>query len=193
MKHKVLVTLLAVLLLVSLSIPVSADQYLQSEIPSELKGYATDNEGNTVEIIGRLVDTVAPRSIDGTYASTYAYDITMTTTAEGPDSGYASYVYLTVHYTKRDGSYYLLNAVSGSWEIHDYNVTVTSSTISYSCHPYEHAYNVPVSNGFYKATGFTLFTTDDGSFSTVGATLYLTYQMGSSRTWTFALPNNVYG
>ena len=36
MKHKILVTLLAVLLLVSLSIPVSADQYLQSEIPSEL-------------------------------------------------------------------------------------------------------------------------------------------------------------
>lgn len=91
-----MVTILTVLLLVSLSIPVSADQYPQPEIPNELKGYATDNEGNTVEIVGRLVDTVAPRSIDGSY-------------------------------------------------------------------------------------------------STVGATLYLTSQIGTSRTWTFTLPDNVYG
>lgn len=71
--------------------------------------------------------------------------------------------------------------------------SVISSTISYSCHPYEHAYNVPVSNNFRRDTGFTRFTEDNGIYSIVGATLHLQYLIGNSRTWTFDLQNNVFG
>lgn len=154
-------------------------------------GYATDDEGNTYEIIGRLVDTVTPYSTNGVYTSTYAYDISHTDTADAPDSGYVSHVYLTVHYTLRDGNYYLLTNVSGYWDIQDYNASVTSANVEYICG--QSGLQRNVSNNFSFATGFTTFTDCDNNGCTVGARLNLTYKIGSSRTWNFTLNNIVYG
>ena len=154
-------------------------------------GHATDENGNTYEIVGTLVDTIAPRSTNGTYVSTYAYDISHTNTADAPDSGYVSHVYLTIRYTLRDGNYYLLTNVSGHWDIQDYNASVTNATVEYICGQSGLSRNV--SNNFSFATGFSTFTDCDASGCTVGARLNLTYKIGSSRTWTFSLPNIIYG
>lgn len=154
-------------------------------------GHATDENGNTYEVIGTLVETIVPRSTNGTYASTYAYDISHRDTADAPDSGYVSHVYLTVHYKLRDGNYYVLTNVSGYWDIQDYNATVTNANVEYICGQTGLTRNVP--NNFSFATGFTTFTDCDDSGCTVGARLNLTYKIGSSRTWTFSLPNMVYG
>ena len=193
MKCKYLSLVAVILFVIGLAIPVSAAENEFPVLRDTMIGYATDEDGNRYEIIGELVETSTPRSIGENYSATYAYDVSKVTTADSADSGNASHVYLTVYYTLRDGQYYLLTAVSGRWEILDHQASVISSTISYSCHPYEYAHNVPVTNNFYKNTGFTLFTEDNGVYSIVGATLHLQYLIGSSRTWTFDLQNNVFG
>ena len=117
----------------------------------------------------------------------------MTSTADSPDSGFSSHVYLTVYYKLRDGKYFLLTKVSGYWDIEDYRVTVTSSTLDYKCGAGSGVFGVNVSNHFTVATGFTQFTEDQGIYAQVSARLHLTYKMGTSRTWSFTLDNNVYG
>ena len=193
MKCRFLSLLVVIFCIVGLTIPVSAAENGTPCLREEMIGYATDEDGNRYEIIGELVDTSTPRSIGGSYSATYAYDVSRVNTADSADSGNASHVYLTVHYILRDGQHYLLTAVSGRWVISDHQASVISSTISYSCHPYENAHNIAVPNDFYRETGFTLFTPDNGTYSAVGATLHLRYLIGNSRTWTFDLQNNVFG
>lgn len=158
-----------------------------------MTGYIVDDLGNTTTVTGKLVNTIAPYSANGEYAATYAYDVSMTSTADSPDSGFSSHVYLTIYYKLRDGRYYLLTRISGYWNIEDYRVTVTSSTLDYVCGAQGGVYGVNVSNNFSVATGFTNYTEDNGIYSSVGARLYLTYKMGTSRTWSFTLDNYVYG
>lgn len=183
--------LLSLLLVFQLTLPAHAIEANALTIPSTMIGYATDDNGNSYELIGELVETTVPYSLNGTYSATYAYDVSMTSTADSPDSGFASHVYLTVYYKLRDGNYYLLTAVSGYWEIQDYNATVTSSTVDYVCGPAGGIYGVSVSNNFYISTGFTEFTDATADFYQVRARLHLTYQMGTSRTWSFTLNNNI--
>lgn len=191
--RKYVALILAVSLIVLPAVSVSAAEVAESPVPDTMVGYAIDEDGNRYEIIGELVNTTMPRTSDGVHSATYAYDIQDYNEIYHSDDGYSSTVYLTVYYTIRDNFHYLLTAVSGHWVIHDYRVSVIDSKVTYASGVYHRVANAPVSNNFYINTGFTNFTEDNGSYSTVGATIYLTYLMGSSRTWTYELQNKVFG
>ncbi len=163
-----------------------------------MTGYLYDDEGNCVEVTGYLVETnnIAPLSAERNTSLTYAYYLSSTdfsNTASEPDSGYSSTVYLTINYTTRPIENYtesLLTSVSGSWEIHDSRVSVTSANVSYSCIGLGTAYqsgSSSVSNNIPISTGFTRYASEVDQ--TLGATLTLKYLMGTSRTWTFTLQN----
>ena len=163
-----------------------------------MTGYLYDDEGNCLEVTGYLVDTndLTVRSIEDGTSLTYAYNLSATdfsTTASSPDSGYSSTVYLTIHYTTRPiGNYTesLLTSVSGYWEIEDSRVSVTSANVSYVCIGLGTSYQSgsrSVSNNFSVNTGFFKYASEVDQ--TLGATLTLKYLMGTSRTWTFTLPN----
>ena len=183
--------LFVLLLVFQCTLPAYALENNIQALPETMIGYATDSNRQVHEITGYLVETQTPFTFNGTYSATYAYDVSMTSTADAPDSGFASHVYLTVYYKVRDGQYYLLTRVSGYWEIQDYNVIVTNAQVEYVCGPYGGCDPINVSNNFNLYTGYTDYTEDDGSMSQVKAKLTLTYQMGSSRTWTFTLNNSV--
>jgi hypothetical protein len=119
-------------------------------------------------------------------------------TEYGNDGAYASTVYLTLHYLHNNASpvEYLLKKVTGHWNVTSQSVNVTSSTLDYACHapnvaPNTAVYNYAVSNNFTKYTGYTYYAPAT-TFAAIGATLNLEYSMGSSRTWTFSLQNNIY-
>lgn len=190
---KLFTLVLCMALVGSAIIPARAEEPVHATLPEVMTGYVVDNQGNTTEVIGELVNTVVPYSANGEYAATYAYDVSMTSTADSPDSGFSSHVYLTVYYKLRNGQNYLLTKVSGYWDIEDYRVTVTKSTLDYVCGANGGVTGVSVSNHFTVTTGFTNFTEDNGTYAQVAARLHLTYKMGTSRTWSFTLNNNVYG
>ena len=169
----------------------------QGTIAQRMTGYLYDDAGNCVEVIGRLVETnvMALSNANESIAATYEFNLKSTTfnsnPVSSPDSGYSSTVYLTVNYY-RNGSSYLLSSVSGSWVIEDSRVSVTSASLYYFCVDGQHSLqngSRSVSNNFYVGTGFSTYVS--GAGLAVGAQLTLTYLMGTSRSWTFTLPNYV--
>lgn len=119
-------------------------------------------------------------------------------TVHDNDGGYASTVYLTISYdSKGSPSTYLLKQVSGYWLVSDPNVSVTSAKLNYGCTgtfptpTTQSVTGVSVSNYFTKNTGFTDYISDAYG-AVLGANLTLTYKMGSSRTWSFTLTNNLF-
>lgn len=188
---KLLSVVLLLFLLIQIIPTVYADETHVIPIPDTMTGYVIDDHGVKREIVGKLVSTVAPQSLNGKYASTYAYDVSMSSNADAPDSGFSSHVYLTVYYLLRDGQYYLLTNVAGHWDIEDYRVTVTESTIDYVCSASGNVTGRHVSNHFNVDTEFEKFTDATADFYQVRARLNLTYKMGTSRTWKFTLNNNI--
>ena len=144
--------------------------------------------------------------------ATYAFDLysdgdTITprlpsteTTKSDNDSGYCSRVYLTIKcYNTRDTpTEYLLYNVSGYWVISDSKASVKSAKLTYGCvtgvidgSESQIVYDRAVGNNFSINTGFTIYAPSIGFGSTLGANLTLTYLMGTARTWTFTLYNNL--
>lgn len=169
----------------------------QETIPQTMTGYLYDDEGNCIEVIGHLVETnsISMFSMDDNLSATYEFNLLATSfqsnPVSSPDSGYVSTVYLTVNYYV-DGGSYLLSSVSGSWTISDASASVTSAYVNYQCTDEDMSYQTgsrSVSNNFYVATGFSTYVSGRGV--SVGASLSLSYRMGSSRTWSFTLPNYV--
>ena len=162
-----------------------------------------DGAGNVEVVSGRLVDSGAVHSsskIDGAIA-TYAFDLYAadnTLTTKDSDGAAASTVYLTIEYkTKNTPTEYLLTRVSGYWKIHVSNVQVTQAYLNYGCNgsfpqivQNQYVNDRSVNNNFSYTTGFTKYVADVIG-SAVGANLRLTYKMGTSRTWSFRLYNNI--
>ena len=113
------------------------------------------------------------------------------------DGTYASTVYLTIHYSHNTESpvEYVLKKITGHWNVTAQNVSVSSATLDYACGALNFeknvaVYNYPVSNNFTKQTGYSKYVpTITGA--AIGATLNLKYSMGSTRTWSFKLQNNI--
>ncbi len=195
---KVLASILALSFCFVLSMPAYAvDAGLYEPAPS-MTGYLYDDEGNCVEVTGYLVDMGMACAYDEnneTIAATYAFrSPPFNTTASGPDSGYSSTIYLTNYYSRNEYQY-KLDAVSGYWEIHDSRVSVTSAKLSYCSTAInttvtQRADDVPVSNNFYINTGFTEYGYATDAY-TISSRLTLSYLMGTSRTWTFSMENNL--
>ena len=106
-------------------------------------------------------------------------------------------VYLNIHYkTQPNGknSEYLLTRVTGNWEMLDSRVSVTNASVSYGCSDTGHSQNgeKAVGNNFSVDTGFNGYILPEMG-GICGASLTTNLKMGSTRTWTFVMKNNVVG
>ena len=191
-----------ILALVCCFSPVSVfAQMLPSNSFSNPIGYLTDENGNTIEIEGFIVNNdIAPLADNDEFSQTYGFNVPLSVapndhTLSGPDDGYESTIYLTLYYTtKNEGAtLYRLNAVAGRWVINNpNNVSVTSAFLRYGCSDaisFSQAGSCYVENNFHVATGFANYITTYGAG--MGANLTLKYLMGNSRTWTFTFTNNI--
>ena len=174
---------------------VDAEPYVAAPT---MTGYLYDDEGNCIEVTGYLVEMGMVCAYDENnevIAATYAFrSPPFNSTVSGPDSGYSSTIYLTNYYSQ-NGYQYKLDAVSGYWVISDSRVSVTSATLSYystamNTSIAQRVDNVPVSNNFYVNTGFTEYGYATEAY-TIGSRLTLSYLMGTSRMWTFAMENTL--
>lgn len=127
-----------------------------------------------------------------------AQTLSTTITESGIDPGYCSEVYLTIkcNHTGDIPDEYLLKNVSGYWRISDPKASVKSAKLQYSCRNLaisgsvnQVVYNKSVSNNFSVNTGFSVYVPKGEFGSMIGASLNLTYLMGTARTWTFTLQN----
>ena len=165
--------------------------YLESEDGTEvysLDGYVLDDGTSETYI------TAIPSAV---FDDNYAIDTC--SSGSGSNSAYDnSYsVYATVKYnysqtTKNGYTGYLLNSVSGSWQIKDSSVTLSSRNIIYACtgltfsgslNSSQYVSKNISSNSFSYSTGFSTYVINDGSLSTMGITSSVTLKHGSSSSW----------
>ncbi|MBQ6900928.1 MAG: hypothetical protein IJN72_08810 [Firmicutes bacterium] len=206
MRKKFLILLVVVLLVVAMNpTTVFATNAIHRDVPYTATGVLTDDEGNNYNITGILVGTNQTNARGAETSATYRYDIPAeimasggSMTEYGNDSAYASTVYLTIHYLHTD-EYpveYLLQRVSGYWNVSASNTLVTSSKLSYACtspgfDQNETVIMMPVSNNFNVATGYNQYVPENIPTAMVSAALDLEYAMGTSRKWSFRLQTTV--
>lgn len=167
-------------------------------------GILTLDDGTQIEVEGEIVNTASTLDDHSDQSVTYRYNLPSVSRVGGSstihdnDGGYASTVYLTISYDiKGNPSTYLLKQVSGYWLVSDPNVSVTSAKLNYGCTGIfpvpttQSVIGVSVSNYFTRNTGFTDYVSDAYK-AVLGANLTLTYKMGSYRTWSFTLTNNLF-
>lgn len=165
-------------------------------------GILTDDRGDEYEIAGVLVENaysaygMTPQE---EISATYRFDVPtltagdLTSTKDGPDTGYASHIWLTISYRTRFGNTgmeYLMTGASGHWTITDPNVLVKSTNLVCGCSGgITSQTTLPgcsVTNPFDVPTGFKYYVPDNGGI--LGAILTLEYMMGT-RTWSFEMKN----
>ena len=202
MKKKFLSLLLALAMCLSLSVPAqaAATDTKPNTLNPNVAGVLTTEDGSQLLIEGALVSTLVKRN--GDCEATYQYSIPAaftrgsgTSSMDEIDSGYASHVYLTLHYNHRNNqTEYLLTRVSGYWVILDSSATVESAFLTYACNCGnigQYVWDRSVSNNFNIATGFTTYVENYGS-GNLGAQLTLNYLIGNSRRWSFTLNNTLF-
>ena len=155
-------------------------------------GILTLDDGTQIEVVGEIVDTASTLNYNSDKSITHKYHLPSVARAGG-----SSTVYLTISYdVKGSPSTYLLKQISGYWLVFDPNVSVTSTKLNYGCTgtfpipTTQSVTGVSVSNYFTRNTGFTDYISD-GYKAVLGANLILTYNMGSSRTWSFTFINHL--
>lgn len=90
---------------------------------------------------------------------------------------------------------YLLTSVSGYWVVDDHQVFTPSASLYYGCSDpgitqSTYAFPISVNNHFNVDTDFTTYVRQE--YGVMGANLTVNYQMGSSRKWSFSLPNTLF-
>lgn len=199
MKKLILVLLTFILCLSTINVFASESSVEQLQPNGTVIGYLVDESGNKFEVEGKLVNSVL-RNNDGVNSATYEFNLyssNNTLTTNEADGSYSVRAYLTIEYkTQNAPTEYLLTKVSGYWNILDSSVTVTNAKLSYGCtgrfpdQIWTQTKTLNVSNNFSYNTGFSKYVTDD-TWSTVGADLTLDLKMGTSRTWSFTIINQI--
>ena len=194
--------MLSSLLMTSVPLCVSAAEPVSaSAIPQRMVGLLIDDQGNTQYVVGNLVTPQSPSSVGGnTYSATYEYSVYRsssdeTLSVDASDGALAVHAYLTIEYTVLSDSptQYLLTGIDVNWDLMDGNVHILNRYIEYICSDLSvsqhraHDMLAPT----YIDTQFDDYITRS-SFSTLGATLTLRLQMGSSRNWELVLPNYLF-
>lgn len=182
--------------------------------PQTMEAYLTDDNGKVSITNGELIsyNVVNISNNLSDVSATYKFDLcsngdeikaisksSSTQTVSGVDGGCSSHVYLVIYYYYRDiPAEYLLYRVAGHWIISDSKVSVKSASLDYGCtgkgssgSTAQTTYNVSVNNHFSVNTGYNHYVYNN-AIGTLGATLNMVYQMGSSRTWTYTLTNNLF-
>ncbi len=166
---------------------------------STIMGYLTSEDGMNIPVKGFLErrEYIRNSESETNVADTYRFEVPSrlvhNDTAQSPDSGYVSTVYLTITYTTTSTTptEYLLTKVSGYWVITDSQASVENAYLSYCCTdlgaPLQHVSNLSVSNNFTKTTNFSSYIVN--IYADMGAKLELHYLYGTSRRWTFSLEN----
>lgn len=201
-KCRVLLACVLVLSLISTSFMAYAAESALSPLPQTPQATLTDDNGNVEVVTGRLVDIATPFATMGDAAVTYAFDLyraNHSLSTNDHDGAYASTVYLTIEYkTQNTPTEYLLTRVRGYWTINVANVEVTEALLNYGCNGVipqivqdQYVNDLSVHNNFSYATGFDRYVADMEEVTAVGANLTLYYRMGTTRTWTFHLENNI--
>lgn len=166
-------------------------------------GYLTDDEGETIEVKGTLVNQEKKRNILDN-SNTYLFELyrnrsSNTLTSSEKDSTLSIKVYMTISYTKnRDSSgssnLYLLTKVSGYWNMLDSRVFVSGTpNLRVGCTDFKTSSqikNYSVNNYFSINPRFTnaVLLTSGGE---MGGTLSIKLAMNNSRTWTFSMSNQL--
>lgn len=206
MKSKVFSAMLAVSIIVHTEVVgfAAENTTISDVIPMSMAVLTTD-DGVQHIVEGEPVLTQYATGDSGAISTTFKYNISerdfisgpMFDTAQGHDGAYASTVYLTITYFEQNNpNEYLLTGVSGHWVVGDSRVVVTSASLNYGCSEVypdpttQSKINVSVRNNFSISTGFTDYVSESPG-SVVGANLTLDYLMGSSRTWSFTLYNQL--
>lgn len=176
------------------------------ELPKNIIGSLTDENGNIMEVVGHLEDNLSVFNDDLQNSATYSFPLYMNSsnelTTNQTDGSISVRVYLTINYETNTEpiDYHLLTNVSGRWEILDNKVTVEDAVLRYGCTgvSLEHFYvtqvdSKNVNNNFNVSTGFDKYVQKEaGSLNAqIGANLKLDLQMGSTRKWKFEVQNNI--
>ena len=175
-------------------------------IPQTSVGILETDEGTKYAVKGEMVAVATPKSSNDSTKVTYKYDVPVSpkaggsSTVHGNDGAIASTVYLTVDFlSKSNPTQYLLTGVSGYWTVNVPNVGVSSAYVSYTCsgrfpaNTHQSRLNRAVNNNFSLQTGFTKYVVENDAATKIGANLKLNYIMGSTRTWSFTLYNDIAG
>ena len=170
------------------------------EVASSSEGYLISDTGETVFVKGIRVETPFRYSLDEeitTYEFTLYGNPEYVLSGNQTDGSESIKVYLNIHYkTQPNGknSEYLLTRVTGNWEMLDSRVSVTNASVSYRCSDTGHSQNgeKAVGNNFSVDTGFNGYILPEMG-GICGASLTTNLKMGSTRTWTFVMKNNVVG
>ena len=203
MKRKVASLMIALLTFVSVSTTGFALE--KDNLISGNYGIMVADDGTQCIVKGEVIATSEIQKTGGGKSVTFKYDIPEpikrgtggSWTEYDVDGAKVSTVYLTVDYlTKNTPTEYLLTGVSGHWVLNDSRVTVPSASLSYGCSGLfpspvtQSVQNRLVGNYFSINTGFTKYVAGDVQ-AIVGANLTVNYRMGTSRTWSFTIVNNI--
>ncbi len=177
-------------------------------------GTIVSETGKSLPVQGRLTkqELIATPTefgvLDFQSANTYEYYIAVprsneTTTVDDYDSSISVHGFLTIVCSTQESSgltAYLLTRVSGSYNITDESVSVTSSKVSYGCTSMidpesldQSVSNRSVANPFSIDTGFSVYAplTHSGDQGSCGASYSMNLRRGTSSNWTFTLDNHI--
>lgn len=200
---KLVAVILSVILVMVPTVALAKEPALT--VPDDgIIGYLTDDNGNTIEVKGFIVETAMVNFLDADLSVTYGFNLAVPTSTNGsgeytessPDTAMESTVYLTIYYKTQNpstGTTYLLTSVSGYWEIDRPNsVSVESASVRYGCSDIgtTQSRTRAVGNNFSFSTGFSNYVSRIGGV--MGARLTVNYLMGTSRRWSFTLTNNLF-
>lgn len=194
-----------------ISVPVCALEPVEEKTitPTTPIGYLVSDDGVVYEIEGKLVNApcavMSNESNEG-IPQTYMYDLSSlshraggSNTVHDTDKMLVSTVYLTINYSyytdSVKGDMYLLTSVSGYWVVDDHQVFTPSASLYYGCSDpgitqSTYVFPISVNNHFSVDTDFTTYVRQE--YGVMGANLTVNYQMGSSRKWSFSLPNTLF-
>ncbi len=208
LKKRLTPLFLVLAMLSAMAAPAAAAEENVSEVDEAMSGpiavgILTDDRGNEYEITGVPVENeymMYGVTSQKETSVTYRFDVPAlaaagtSQTIDGPDSGYASHIWLKITYMEKNveniTTVYLLTGVSGNWTIEDPNVLVKSTNLVYGCSDVGTTQSSfpghTVENGFDILTGYKKYVSAVGAI--VGANLTLDYMMGA-RTWSFTMKN----
>lgn len=196
---KKLISILTTIFVLAFSIQAFAATN-EEKVKGSAEGYLISDTGESLFVEGRRVNTPITLLSD---ENTVTYEFILYGNPEyilsgnQTDGSESIRVYLNLHYkTQPNGqnSEYLLIKVTGNWDILDSRVSVSSASLTYGCSDTGHSQSgtKAVNNNFSVNTGFSGYVLPEMG-GICGATLTTNLKMGSTRTWSFVMKNNIFG
>lgn len=197
---RLIISMFAVVLCGVLAQPVvaGAEEANSPEPQETVSAYLENENGERIEVIGKLVPSIQPYSENGEESATYVFDLSSADpelTMTDNDITLSVKAWLKIRFRRGDnGASVLLTGVSGGWTRMDSTVDITNVSLNYGCvdiGPVTSGQKrsiSSVSNNFSYNTGFTQYVPT--AVGTAGANMFLSLRRGTAgSTWTFHIQN----